>query len=83
MPAQLRFKPKQKAYWLTLPKKITVSGPQKERFAVTYNRDKHFSVLFENMINTGGAHPNTLRNSAIYDMTTGKSLTLSDILNGD
>lgn len=54
-----------------------------ERFAVTYNRDKHFSVLFENMINTGGAHPNTLRNSAIYDMTTGKSLTLSDILNGD
>lgn len=54
-----------------------------ERFAVTYNQGQYFSVLFENVQNTGGAHPITLRNSAVYDMKTGKALALTDILAGD
>lgn len=54
-----------------------------ERFAVTYNKGVYTSVLFQTVQDTGGAHPMTVRNSAVYDMQTGKALALTDLLKGD
>lgn len=54
-----------------------------ERYAVKYNKQPYFSILFQNSQDTGGAHPMTVRNAITYDMTTGKALNLTDILKGD
>lgn len=54
-----------------------------ERYAVPYNKKDYVSILFQTMQDTHGAHPMTVRNSAIYDMTTGKTLALTNILKGD
>lgn len=60
-----------------------LTATAQERFAVTYNKGAYTSVLFQTVQDTGGAHPMTVRNSAVYDMHTGKALALTDILKGD
>lgn len=54
-----------------------------DRYALKYNKQPYFSILFQTVQDTGGAHPMTTRNAITYDMTTGKALALTDILNGD
>lgn len=53
-----------------------------ERFAISYNKNNVVSILSQNVIDYHGAHPTTVRNSVVYDMTTGKALALTDLLNG-
>lgn len=53
-----------------------------ERYAMTYNKGNYVSILFQNVQDTRGAHPMTVRTGSVYNMKTGHSLALTDILKG-
>lgn len=53
-----------------------------QNFDVTYDSNTVYSVLFQQVENTGGAHPNSYRSGYVYNLTTGSSMALTDILNG-
>ncbi len=50
---------------------------------VTYIDDEKVSVLKTSYQNTGGAHPITMLSGAVYDLETGRELTLKDIFGDD
>ena len=54
-----------------------------ERYAMTYNKGDYVSILFQNVQDTHGAHPMTVRTGSVYNMKTGTALALTDILKGD
>jgi hypothetical protein len=49
-------------------------------FSIPYNGNNLLSVLEEQFENFGGAHPDTVRMSQTFDVTTGKKLELTDFL---
>lgn len=62
---------------------VTFTCTVQERYAMTYNKGDYVSILFQNVQDTHGAHPMTVRAGSVYDMKTGTSLALTDILKGD
>lgn len=51
-------------------------------FDITYDQGNLVSMNVSKMSSTGGAHPSTEMSSAVYDLSTGKTLALTDILKG-
>lgn len=51
-------------------------------FDVTYDQGNLVSMNVRKMSSTGGAHPMTEMNSTVSDLSTGKTLALTDILKG-
>ncbi len=70
-------------------KKMTTSGDYEFRshmyerdFQVYYNANNLLSILNLQYLNTGGAHPNSFRQSDNFDLKTGKKLVLREVLGG-
>lgn len=53
-----------------------------QQYEITFDDGIYLSVLNTNIINAGGAHPMTYKNSAVYSLNDGKTVALNAILNG-
>ena len=52
-------------------------------FSVTRNERGLLSIVYLSYYYTGGAHPNSIQSSQVFDLSTGKQLAITDLIQSD